>query len=321
MFTELLKSKILLSAVKSCKERIIAEPLGCSGGCINGPGLSTEISLFDKRRNLLKNSLKEKESAPESLPYVTLDANFSPVYFNDYVEITEERINEVLKATGKESKDDQLNCGACGYISCREKAIAVLRGMAEIEMCVPYMRLKAEKRTDKIIESSPNGIVIINNKLEILHTNPAFRRMFKCSNAVIGKRISYLMDPEPFIALRDGVDDRGEQLVKYENYKLICQLILYKMNDVEQYVGLFVDISKRYKANEQLDELKKETIFKAQELMDHQVEMAQKMAKFLGESTAKGEELVEKLLKLTEDDTAQKSGGKNWLWDTYTSTR
>ena len=84
-----------------------------------------------------------------------------------------------------ENIEDQLNCGACGYKSCREKAIAVINGMAEVEMCLPYMRTLAEKRTDKIIESSPNGIVILNNKLEILHTNPAFRKMFKCSKAVM----------------------------------------------------------------------------------------------------------------------------------------
>jgi Na+-translocating ferredoxin:NAD+ oxidoreductase RNF subunit RnfB len=91
-----------------------------------------------------------------------------------------------------------LNCGACGYDTCRDKAIAVLQGIAEVEMCMPYMLRLAEQKSDKLIASDPNGIIIINDQLEIVSINPAFKKMFVCSDSIVGKKVSYLLDPEPF---------------------------------------------------------------------------------------------------------------------------
>ncbi len=65
-------------------------------------------------------------------------------------EVSEEEIQRILERTGKFDPEQQLNCGACGYGSCREKAIAVAHGMAEPEMCIPYMRQLAERRTDHL---------------------------------------------------------------------------------------------------------------------------------------------------------------------------
>jgi Na+-translocating ferredoxin:NAD+ oxidoreductase RNF subunit RnfB len=92
--------------------------------------------------------------------------------------------------TGKALPENQLNCGACGYSTCREKAIAVIEGLAEPEMCLPFARRLAEQRVDRIIETSPNGILILDKHLSILSMNPAFRTMFQCSNAICGKPVS-----------------------------------------------------------------------------------------------------------------------------------
>ncbi len=296
------------------------EPLICKSGCINGPGLKCGLSLNERKKNLYKNSMFLSERG-ENEEIISLDfkTSFSNNLQIPEITFSEAEINSGLEETGKGRIEDQLNCGACGYKSCREKVIANLQGMAEVEMCLPYMRKKAEQRTDKIIESTPNGIIIINDKLEIIHVNPAFKRMFMCNNAVIGKSVSYLIDPEPFIQLRKSLEDKSETVTRYENYNLDCQTILYKMPDVNQYVGIFIDITKHLADNEKLDEMKKQTIMQAQQLIEHQVEMAQRIAKFLGESTAKSEELVENILKLSEDPKKVKGNGKNWLWDIYTS--
>ena len=167
-------------------------------------------------------------------------------------------------------------------------------------MCLPYMRRRAERRSDKIMESSPNGIVIINEKLEIVQMNPAFKKMFMCTDSLIGKRISYLIDPEPFIKMITGEIDKYEIKGEYSNYNLVCHQIHYKLDKVNQYAGVFVNITKSENDRVELQKLKSETIQKAQELFDHQVNLAQQLAKFIGESTAKGEEIVENLIKLTE---------------------
>ena len=168
--------------------------------------------------------------------------------------ITEEHIRRVLEMTGKSRDEDQLNCGACGYANCREKAIAVIRGMAEPEMCIPHMKRLAEQRVDRIIETSPNGIVILDEHLRILHMNPAFRKFFMCSDAVYGQPISYLMDPEPFVLLASGQESLIETVTEHERYDLVCHQILYPLGEERQYVGIFVNITGSRANQEQLDQ-------------------------------------------------------------------
>ncbi|HNV69092.1 MAG TPA: [Fe-Fe] hydrogenase large subunit C-terminal domain-containing protein, partial [Candidatus Ozemobacteraceae bacterium] len=177
----------------SGRSRLI-EPLFCRQGCINGPACGRPGSVLERRRGLIEYvaELRERPSwiAPETQP--NLCTSYAANVSARLRDASEEEVRAVLEKTGKGKPEDQLNCGACGYGSCRDKAIAVIQGMAEPEMCIPHMRRLAEQRTDRIIETSPNGIVICGERLEILHMNQAFRRMFLCSEAVLGKHISYL---------------------------------------------------------------------------------------------------------------------------------
>jgi PAS domain S-box-containing protein len=228
-----------------------------------------------------------------------------------------------MEMTGKGAEAHQLNCGACGYATCRDKAVAVIRGMAEPEMCIPYMKRLAEQRVDRIIETSPNGIVILDDQLRILHMNPAFRRFFLCSDAVYGQRISYLLDPEPFERLASGQEQLVEATVEYKQYNLVCHEILYPLREERQYVGILINITHSRTSQQELDHLRAQTALQARELLEHQIQMAQRLAQFLGESTAKGEDLVEKLMLLADEagDPARRESRKSgqWLRDTYTS--
>lgn len=128
------------------------------------------------------------------------------------------------------------------------------------------------------------------------------------------------MDPEPFVQLTGSDEDKIEVTIKHENYHLTCHQLLYKLPEEKQYVGIFVNITKNMADAEKLDSLREKTVHRAEELLQHQLDMAQQLAKLLGENTAKGEELVESLLKLTQDENINKAGNrKNWLWDIYTS--
>jgi PAS domain-containing protein len=98
---------------------------------------------------------------------------------------TEDEIREILAQTDKFLPEDELNCGACGYNSCREKAIAVYRGMAEVEMCIPYMRRRAESMSNLIISSTPNAIVAVDRDLNIVLVNPSFESVFPCQRGVM----------------------------------------------------------------------------------------------------------------------------------------
>lgn len=310
-----------INSFSGTDSKVLIEPLMCASGCVNGPGLPKPEFIFKRKHNVINYSQKKytKDEAAE-LNTVNLKASYNHNAAIKEVEFPEEKIRAILEETGKLQKEDQLNCGACGYSSCLENAKAILNKMVDIESCIPYMKRLAEQRTDRIIETSPNGIVILNNELEIIHMNPAFKRFFMCTNSISGKRISYLMDPEPFVKLKEGDTDTIEMTIKYDNYNITCHQLMYRLPEEKQFIGIFVDITKNLTDVEKLDLLREKTIFQAQELLNHQIEMAQQLAKLLGENTAKGEELVENLLRLTQDEKMKSiASKKNWSWDTSTS--
>jgi PAS domain S-box-containing protein len=287
----------------------LIEPLWCTHGCINGPGITGRRNVFERRKDVLHYAAAGAENASVPLTadeHALLSTSYQQAVNYETRKFTENDIIRVLERTGKSSPEQQLNCGACGYNSCRDKAVAVLQGMAEPEMCLPYMRRMAERRTDRIIETSPNGIIILDSTLEILSMNPAFRRFFSCSDAVLGRKISYIIDPEPFEKVASGFEDSVNVIKRYDAYNIVCNQFVYPLREERQYVGIFVNITKSHGDQEELELIKHRTVMQAQELLDHQVQMAQTIAKFLGESTAKSEELVSKLLSMTgEGDEAE----------------
>lgn len=295
----------------------IIEPLFCEQGCINGPAMPARCGIYRRRRDVIDYAASHPGPESDEPPAIDLCTRFRPERVQDDLEITEDHIREVLEKTGKAALENQLNCGACGYPSCREKAVAVIRGMAELEMCIPYMKRLAEQRTDRIIETSPNGIVILDEHLNIIHMNPAFRSFFMCSEAVLGRRISYLMDPDPFEKLASGSTDIITTAVRHDRYNLLCHEILYALPEEKQYVGIFVDITRSRMHKEKLDHLRAQTVSQARELLEHQIHMAQTIARFLGESTAQGESLLDKLMLLAGGEAGDTSeadeGGSDWL--------
>ncbi|HHX39245.1 MAG TPA: 4Fe-4S dicluster domain-containing protein [Armatimonadetes bacterium] len=319
-FDELRES---LEVLKPGGPPMIIEPLFCHQGCINGPVMPKRANAYTSRQVILSYAASARGRTPQ--PYTDthgLDTRFTAQPVLDAEGVSEEQIRAILEQTGKASPENQLNCGACGYATCRDKAIAVVRGLAEPGMCIPYMRRLAEQRTDRIIETSPNGIVILDEHLRILSMNPAFRRYFMCSEAVCGRPISYLMDAEPFEQLATGKTDLIETTVKHARHNLVCHQIQYALREERQYVGIFVNITRTQADREKLDRLRTQTVAQAQQLLQHQVEMAQTIAGFLGESTAQSETLLERLMLLAGGSREADDGGKgntDWIADTYTS--
>jgi iron only hydrogenase large subunit-like protein/uncharacterized Fe-S cluster-containing protein len=281
----------------------LIEPLFCSQGCINGPGIDIEKNLFERRKDIIEydNEISGVSPLPPLEDAKLLRTGFAKVQ-GLFHEVTEEEIQQILERTGKYDPQQHLNCGACGYNSCREKAIAVAHGMAEPEMCIPFMRQIAERRTDHIFTTTPNGIVMLDEELTILSVNPAFKKFFTCSDAVVGRHISYLMDPAPFEKLISSVADNLDITVFHRSYNLLCRELLYTLKEERKIIGIFINITSQQEQEKKLNQIRSQTIEQANELLEHQIKMAQNIAQFLGESTAKGEELVRKLMSLSDSD-------------------
>jgi len=295
------------TAIDSDPDLVLIEPLFCTEGCATGPGVPCDTSIYSRRNQVLQYAREhvgpeaDAPGAPPETAAIPLAAKYAPREAAG-PRFTEEEIRRAMAEAGKAREEDQLNCGACGYPTCRDKIIANLSGMAELEMCVPRMRRLAEQRTDRIISTSPNGILILDDRLTILGMNPAFKQMFMCSDAVLGKPVSYLMDPGPFERLAAGEQEMFDVIVRHENYNLTCHEKLYPLREEKQYVGIFVNITKSQQDEVQLRRLRSETVEQARELLQHQIQAAQEMAKHLGETTARGEALVRHLLRMVAEE-------------------
>lgn len=280
------------------------ELLACRGGCIGGPAAGIEENPFVKRERYLKQieliSSKINIFNPGTDTGIELTRGFhSKVFIKHYP--GEKKIREILSSIGKTSEDKELNCGSCGYPSCRDKAVAVYQGMAEPDMCMPYMRSKAESLANLIIDSTPNGIILTDAKLRIQEFNPSAERMFKINrNQVIGKELGTLIDDSDFLNVlmsRKSIIDRR---VKYERFNLVTLQTICYIHEQGLVLGIFTDITRQEGREKELAEVRRETIEKAREVINKQMRVAQEIAGLLGETTAESKVLLTRLINLVK---------------------
>jgi len=118
------------------------EPFFCEG-CVNGPMIGNDLSFFRKKELITEYTVKYAAPArteQDIAQYADIDLGRSftscPVVLRSP---TESDLHRILAEMNKERKEDELNCGACGYETCRELATAIFQGLAEKEMCWPYL--------------------------------------------------------------------------------------------------------------------------------------------------------------------------------------
>lgn len=157
------------------EEKIFLEALGCDGGCINGPGVSMCKSTILKTSDVL-NNFKKRDAIPTT-PSTVVKMDYSAVDIKKH-EFKHEEIMKTMERIGKHNEEDELNCGGCGFQTCRELACAILAGEAEPSMCVSYMRKIALRKAAAMLRCMPSAMVMIDNNNKILESNDAFMKMF-----------------------------------------------------------------------------------------------------------------------------------------------
>ena len=160
---------------KNLDKKIFLEALSCDQGCVNGPCVSTKKSSLEITSEILSKVTFREEIPQEPKTVYELEYQKKPVKED---EITLKEIIKVMKKIGKHSDDDELNCGGCGYSTCRDMAKALIRGDAEPSMCVSYMRKIAMRKAAAMLRCMPSAIVMVDNDLNIVEANDAFMKMF-----------------------------------------------------------------------------------------------------------------------------------------------
>ena len=288
----------------------------CSGGCIKGPTVDEEfISRFkvklDREESICREPAEETQMEP-----VWDNVNFRK-QFEDHSprdpQPTEEQIREILRMTNKLKPEDELNCGACGYPTCREKAIAVFQHKAEVSMCIPFMHEKAESMANLVMETSPNIVLIVGDDMRIKEYSDVGERYFgRTRSQALQMYLYELIDPVNFQWVFDTHQNIHGKRVNYPEYNLsTLQNIVYieKENAV---LATFIDITREEELAQEEYERKLETIDLAQKVIHKQMMVAQEIAGLLGETTAETKTTLTKLChSLLEDGSdAGYAGGE-----------
>lgn len=266
------------------------ELLSCRGGCLAGP-MGTSEGLWQA-----KQRLEAYARRPLEVPAVALELgrDFVAKPF-PHQDPTEEELAQILEQMGKYSSQDELNCGACGYNSCREKAKAVHNQMAEVEMCIPNMRARAESLANLVLESTPNGIIVVDQELRIRDLNPQAEKIFGTTLArVKGHSVALLMDPVYFTTAFDGDPVAGQ----ITHGGLVLDQYLFAVPKHKILVGIFTDITTPTQQQREIEKMREETVGRAQEVIEQQMRVAQEIAGLLGETTAQTKVLLTKLMEI-----------------------
>jgi PAS domain S-box-containing protein len=281
----------------------------CRGGCLNGPGMPRNEKDFYKRQKRVKEYIFKERSLLSSINTIPQELDFTKAFIARPVQrniVSEGELNEILESMGKYESSDELNCGGCGYNTCREKAQAVFEGMAEKNMCLPFMRGKAESVTNVIFENTPNIILFIDEKLNILEINPTGQKIFGVKEDFIKERpISIIMDEEPFKLVRDSRKSLLAQRVSYPDYGVVLlQNIMYleKQNVI---LAIMSNITKEEKQRDELKRVKENAIDAAERVIEKQMRVAQEIASLLGETTAETKVTLTKLKNIALQETGE----------------
>ena len=285
----------------------------CNHGCLYGSDLDKDDRcFFEVKRDLINNKQKyidlfQAKAVKNPYEDIALDVllykEYPPKPFK-FEQPTEYEIKEILKTMGKTSRADELNCGSCGYKTCREKAIAVFNGIAEPSMCLPYMRNRAESLSNIICESSPNLIGLVDKDLMIIELNPAAESFFKIEkDEADGMPLGMYLDDQEFERVRTFRKNVRNEKITFEEYdnSTILQTI-YWLEQNQMFLWLAVDITKDERAKEKFQTLKIETVEMAQQVIAKQMTVAQEIASLLGETTAETKITLTKLKNFILDD-------------------
>ena len=283
----------------------------CESGCIRGSGIEDDrVSTYERRKNVEKYSKKcEKlygdkidDSYEEILSTIDLHRSFQSKYI-PLKEPSEADIKEILKSMGKFAKMDEINCKACGYKTCRDKAKAVFNGYADTSMCVPYMRQKAENKANVIISATPNLIGIVDKDLCVVEFNPAAQNFFQVSNnEANGVPVIMYLDEDKFQQARDTRKNIIRDKIELPDYNGVLEQNIIWLEENHIYIWIANNITKEEKKEKELQKMKIDSINMAQDVINKQMMVAQEIASLLGETTAETKVTLTKLKKLIEEE-------------------
>ena len=296
--------EVLKDIEKGKIHKCFIEMSACVGSCVGGP----VIEKYHHTSNIkdyieVANYAGEKDFEVSQPKTAQLKKTF------EYIEQKaimpcEYEITAVLRQMGKFKPAHELNCGSCGYNTCREKAIAILQGKAEISMCLPYLKDKAESFSDIIVNNTPNGLIVLNENLEVQQINKAARDIMNIRSAsdILGDNVVRILDPTVFMnVLKTGRSVRDQRVYFAEYKRYVEQTIVYD-RDTRMLIGIMRDVTDEENERKRKEDISQKTIEVADRVVDKQMRIVQEIASLLGETAAETKIALAKLKESITDE-------------------
>jgi iron only hydrogenase large subunit-like protein len=287
------------------ENNIFFELTACAGSCVNGPKAGRNTSVARRRYDILHYA-KPACEFPRKLS-LGIESNYSasPVARNEY---SDQQLQEALRTVGKYSAEDELNCGGCGYDSCRDFAHALIAHNAERMMCATYTRKLAQKKANALLKKMPSAVVIVDENLKIIECNLNFAHLFAAdveqSKDLEGSALDAVI---PFSYLFNRVLDSGEDIVGHDirYQRSILNTSIFSIEPHSVMCGIFQDITKPIFQKEQI-------IGRAREVIQKNLKTVQQIAFLLGENAADSEIILNSIVRSfsPEEVDGNEAGGQ-----------
>ncbi|MBQ8546633.1 MAG: 4Fe-4S binding protein [Clostridia bacterium] len=279
------------------------EMSACVGSCIGGPVMEKyhRSPVHDYMSIAQYAGTRDFDVAqPEAL---ALKKHFT-IIDHKAMQPAEYEISAVLRQMGKFKPSDELNCGSCGYNSCREKAIAIIQGKAEISMCLPFLKDKAESFSDTIVKNTPNGLIVLNENLEVQQINAAARKIMniRFESDVLGEPVVRILDPAVFMSVKNSGRSVRDQKVYLAEYKKYIEQTVVFDPDSRMLVGIMRDITDEEAERERKTRINQQTVEVADTVVEKQMRIVQEIASLLGETAAETKIALTKLKESIGDE-------------------
>ncbi len=285
------------------EHNIFFELTACAGSCVNGPKAARNTSVA-KRRFDIVHYAKPASEFPRKVA-LGIEGNYaaSPVARNDYSEL---QMQDALRAVGKHSVEDELNCGGCGYDSCRDFARALIARNAERMMCATYTRKLAQKKANALLQKMPSAVVIVDEDLKIIECNANFVHLFATGDEQAKDLEGSALDAViPFSYLFNRVLESGEDIVGHDirYQRSILNTTVFAIEPHSVMCGLFQDITKPIFQKEQI-------IGRAREVIQKNLNTVQQIAYLLGENAADSEIILNSIVRSFSPEEVDDGDGK-----------
>ncbi len=284
----------------SLDSNIFIEALACEGGCVNGPQAENRNCTAIKRFKIVNFSHYPRKKIPRS-PSIPIN-DFILDAAIEYKVFDQNEITNALRQVGKILPQDELNCGGCGYDSCRDFAHALLVGKAEKTMCVTFMRKLAQNKARGLLRTMPSGVIIVDEELKVIEMNRNFAKLFGPDTVSVfdsnpGMEGASLEKIVPFHGLFTHVLQYADDIIQ-RDIRVGNRILNGSIFTIEPHTvigGVFADITAPSIQKEQI-------IRRSQEIINKNLNMVQKIAYLLGENASESETVLTSIIQSFSGD-------------------